>query len=87
MKPGAIQFATSLPAHPSNILVFLAVALVFMNSVVWHSSLALALSRPTVQRAYLRHFRTLNKLAGLLVGLMGLKLVVTTIQELLSLGA
>ncbi|MBC7621631.1 MAG: LysE family transporter [Candidatus Saccharibacteria bacterium] len=80
-------FATSLPAHPSNALVLLAVALVFVNSVVWHSSLALALSRPTVQRAYLRHFRALNKVAGLMVGLMGLKLVVTTIQEFLGRGA
>lgn len=79
-------FATALPANPSSTLVFLAVALVFMNSVVWHSSLALALSRPAVQRAYLRHFRPLNQVAGLLVGLMGLKLVVTTIQEFLSRG-
>lgn len=77
-------FATALPASPSNTLVFFAVVLVFMNSVIWHSSLALALSRPTVQRAYLRHFRTLNKAAGLLVGLMGTKLVVTTVQELVG---
>ena len=63
-------------------MVSLAVGLVFMNSVLWHLSLALVLSRPTVQRAYLRHFRSLNKAAGLMVGAMGLKLIVTTIQEL-----
>lgn len=55
-------FATSLPENPSNAMVFLAVGLVFMNSVLWHSSLAFALSRPAVQSAYLRHFRALNRL-------------------------
>jgi threonine efflux protein len=38
-------FATAFPAHPSNTLVGLAVAMVFLNSVVWHTGLAWALSR------------------------------------------
>ena len=80
-------FATAFPAHPSNTLVGLAVAMVFLNSVVWHTGLAWALSRPAVQRAYLRHFRALNRGAGLLVGAIGLKLIAGTLLELRSPGA
>ena len=80
-------FATAFPAHPSNTLVALAVAMVFLNSVVWHTGLAWALSRPAVQRAYLRHFRALNRGAGLLVGAIGLKLIAGTLLEFRSPGA
>jgi len=80
-------FATAFPAHPSNTLVGLAVAMVFLNSVVWHTGLAWALSRPAVQRAYLRHFRALNRGAGLLVGAIGLKLIAGTLLEFRSPGA
>jgi threonine efflux protein len=74
-------FATSLPANPSNILVFLAIGLVFINSVLWHSTLALMLSMPSVQSAYLRSFRVINKVASLMVGGIGLKLFITTVLE------
>jgi threonine efflux protein len=80
-------FATAFPAHPSNTLVGLAVAMVFLNSVVWHTGLAWALSRPAVQRAYLQHFRALNRGAGLLVGAIGLKLIAGTLLEFRSPGA
>ena len=80
-------FATALPANPSNAIVLLAVAVVFMNSLVWHSLLAVALSRPVVQSAYLQHIRLINKVAGWIVGGMGLKLIIATIQEARSQGA
>lgn len=41
------------------------VALVYFNSVVWHTSLALAFSQKAVRRAYLRHFARLPKCQGL----------------------
>lgn len=75
-------FATALPPEPPVILILLAVALVFANSVIWHSSLALLLSRPSVQRAYLRHLGALNRISGLLVGALGVKLIVSTLQEI-----
>lgn len=74
-------FATAFPADPSSTLVVLAVAMVYLNSVVWHTGLALALSAPFVQRAWMSHFRTLNRLAGTLVGGMGLKLLAGTLME------
>ena len=63
-------------------MILLAVALVFSNSIIWHSSLALVLSRPAVQRAYMQHLRTLNRVSALLIGALGAKLIVSTLQEI-----
>ncbi|MBK9200598.1 LysE family translocator, partial [Candidatus Skiveiella danica] len=79
-------FATAFPAHPSNTLVGLAVAMVFLNSVVWHTAWpGRCRGRPC--SAYLRHFRALNRGAGLLVGAIGLKLIAGTLLEFRSPGA
>lgn len=75
-------FATSLPPSPSWAHVASAVALVYFNSVVWHTSLAVAFSQKTVQRAYLRNFARLTKVSGAVVGAFGLRLIVGTLQEL-----
>lgn len=75
-------FATALPPSPSWVYVASAVALVYLNSVVWHSSLAVAFSQKAVQRAYLRNFVRLTKVSGAVVGAFGLRLIVGTIQEL-----
>lgn len=77
-------FTTSLPPEPSVTLVVLAVLLVFANSVVWHSSLALLLSRSSIQQAYLRHHRALNRISGVLVGVYGAKLLAATLSEVRS---
>jgi threonine efflux protein len=74
-------FATALPAKPSAQLIVLAVALVFANSVVWHSSLALLLSRPGVQRAYLRYNQMFNRLSAVLIGGYGAKLIASASGE------
>lgn len=79
-------FATALPKDPSIALVAAAVGLVFFNSIIWHSFLAIVLSHPKVQRAYLSNFGRLNKAAGLLVGAFGIKLLVATVQELQNKG-
>lgn len=78
----ASVFATALPAEPSLALTAAAVLLVFANSLAWHLSLALLLSQPAVQRAYLRRQRLLNRVSGLLVSLFGLRLVVAALQAL-----
>jgi threonine efflux protein len=75
-------FATSLPQSPSWLHVVSAVAVVYFNSIVWHTSLAVALSQKTVQRAYLRNFARLTKVSGAVVGAFGLRLILGTIQEL-----
>lgn len=76
-------FATALPQDPSLLLVLL----VFANSVVWHSSLALLLSRPTVQSAYLRNYQALNRISGVLVGAYGAKLIGSALAEFRSRSA
>jgi threonine efflux protein len=75
-------FATALPANPPMLMVLLAVALVFANSVLWHGSLAWVLSNSAVQQAYLRHSRVLNRGSALLVGGYGARLIVSALSEL-----
>lgn len=80
-------FATAMPAQPSALLSASAVAMVFLNSVVWHSSLTLALSQPVVQRAYLRHLHPLNQLCAAVVGAFGARLLWATLAEWRAKGA
>ena len=79
-------FATALPPSPPPALVAAAVMLVYLNSVVWHLLLTWALSRRSVQSAYLRHYTQFNRLAAGLVGAFGLRLLVATAQELRGRG-
>lgn len=74
-------FATALPAQPTAGQVLAAVALVYGNSWLWHGFLAFALSRPSVQRAYLSHFRALTRVSAMLVGVFGVRLIAAAIQE------
>jgi len=75
-------FVTAMPPNPSVTLVVMAVLLVYVNSVVWHSALALLLSHPGVQRAYLRHNRALNRASSVLVGAYGARLLATAASEI-----
>ena len=68
-------FATAMPADPPLALQAAAVALVFGNSVLWHTSLALLLSQARVQQAWLRHLRRLNRGSAGVIGVMGGRLV------------
>lgn len=79
-------FATALPPSPSALHVALAIAVVYANSVVWHTSLALLFSQSKVQQIYLRNFARLTKASGAMVGAFGLRLLVATVQELRSRG-
>lgn len=74
-------FATALPADPPTALVLAAVALVYATSWLWHLSLALALSQPAVQRAYLAHHRALTRVSAVLVGAFGVRLIAGALQE------
>jgi threonine efflux protein len=75
-------FATALPPSPSWLHVASAVAVVYLNSIIWHSSLAVAFSQKAVQQAWLRNFARLTRVSGAVVGAFGLKLIVGTLQEL-----
>jgi threonine efflux protein len=74
-------FATALPANASLAMATSAVALVYLNALVWHLFLAVAFSHPRVQVVYARHMAMCSKLAGALVGGFGAKLILSTLQE------
>ncbi len=74
-------FATALPTSPSAWHVLAAVTLVYVNSWLWHGGLVFALSRPSIQRAYLANYTTLTKVSAALVGVFGIRLVVAAYQE------
>lgn len=75
-------FASALPSRPGTMLIAVAAVIVFSNALVWHVGLALAFSSRKVQQAYARHEQALNRLAGSLIGLFGLRLLVGAATEL-----
>lgn len=79
-------FATSLPPSPSLLHITSAIAVVYANSVIWHTSLAFLFSQRNVQQIYLRNFARLTRVSGAMVGAFGLRLLVATVQELRSRG-
>ncbi len=79
-------FATSLPQSPSLLHVASVVGVVYANSIVWHTSLAVLLSQRKVQQAYLRNYGHLTKVSSAMVGAFGLRLIITTIREVRSRG-
>ncbi len=74
-------FVTTMPANPDVSLVVAAVAMVYLNAVLWHLFLVFAFSMPNVKRGYDRFSHVFNRAAGALVGAFGVKLVVATLQE------
>ena len=75
-------FATALPAQPSELLLFAALLLVVVNAFVWHTFLALAFSRPRIQRAYQGKRKAIGRSAAALVGAFGLRLLAGAATEL-----
>ena len=63
-----------------------AIALVCLNSLVWHTGVALVLSHKAIQAAYLRNLNALSKASAGVVSLFGLRLIVGTLQELRNRG-
>lgn len=74
-------FATALPAQPSVSMVSAALMLVLANSLLWHSSLAWLLSMPRVQQLYLLRYQRLTKFSAVLVGIYGVKLLLSVLSE------
>jgi hypothetical protein len=56
--------------------------LVYFKSIVWHTFPAWGMSRNIFRQAYLQHAARFNRIASVLVGGFGLRLIVTTMQEL-----
>jgi threonine efflux protein len=80
-------FVTTLPAHAGSSLIASAVAMVYINAVLWHLFLVVAFSVPKVKRGYERFSHIFNRAASVLVAAFGLKLVWATVQEFRSTDA
>jgi threonine efflux protein len=77
-------FGTALP-HDSGAMVWtVAVVLVVINALVWHFLLALAFSHPRVQAGYARPRQWLNRIAATIVGAMGSRLLIASLDEVRS---
>lgn len=75
-------FATALPARPSAPLLVCAVALVVFNACCWHVLLAFAFSSARIQRAYARRRQDLGRVASVLIGAFGARLLLATASQL-----
>ncbi len=75
-------FATALPAAPAPALLVAVVTVVVLNALCWHLFLALAFSHRTVQAAYARRRTAVARVAGVLVGAFGLRLLGAAVDEI-----
>lgn len=75
-------FATALPAQPSAPLLVGAIMLVVCNACCWHVLLAFTFSSARIRRAYARGRRGVGRIAAVLVGAFGVRLLVATAREL-----
>ena len=74
-------FAASFPAVPGALFQITAVAMVVANALAWHFFLAYMFSRPSIRAAYARSRSGVNRVAGAIVGALGLSLLVNTYRE------
>lgn len=79
-------FATALPPQPSTAMLLASVALVVTNALVWHMALALVFSQRRIQSAYARRRAAIGRVAGVLVGAFGLRLLAAAARELRARG-
>lgn len=70
-------FTVFLPASSPSSLQALALAAVAVNTVAWYGSVALLLSVPGVQRAFLRRQVVINRIAGAMLGAFGVRLLLS----------
>lgn len=74
-------FAASFPHAPSHTLQAAAVLMIVCNALLWHTLLAYLFSRQRVRQAYARGKTGTNRVAGVLLGTMGLGLLAATARE------
>jgi threonine efflux protein len=74
-------FSACFPANPAPALLAAAVALVFCNALAWYVLLARVFSRDAVRSAYLRQRRAAGKVAGIVLGALGLRVLLGSLRE------
>jgi threonine/homoserine/homoserine lactone efflux protein len=74
-------FSACFPVNPDPALLVAAVALVFVNSLGWYVLLAHVFSREAVRFAYLRKRRAAGKVAGIVLGTLGFRVLLMSFRE------
>jgi threonine efflux protein len=74
-------FSAALPAHPGGVVLAAAVTLVVANALAWHLLLAFAFSREAVQAGYAAQRGVFSRVAGAVVGGLGLSLLFASLRE------
>jgi threonine efflux protein len=74
-------FLASFPADPGAALQATAVAMVVVNALCWHLLLAFTFSRQRVRLAYSRQRRVADRVAALIVGTLGLRVLALSLRE------
>lgn len=72
-------FATALPHQPPVWLIACAVLLAWANAMTWHIFISLAFSQTLIQRWYARSAIQMTRLAALVIGGFGIKLLWTSL--------
>jgi threonine efflux protein len=75
-------FAASFPAEPSAPLQAATITLFFANSLGWHLFLAFAFSRQRIRVGYTWNRTLINRLAGAVLGAIGLRLLTVSAAEM-----
>jgi threonine efflux protein len=78
-------FAAALPPAPSAALLVAAVTMAVANALVWHLLLAFLFSRRRIRGAYAAQRRLANRVAGVVVGAFGCRLLAVSAQEVKTL--
>jgi threonine/homoserine/homoserine lactone efflux protein len=74
-------FSAALPGEPSAALLLAAVLLIVANALCWHLLLALLFSTSAIQEGYARQKQFFARLAGALIGGIGLSLLFASLKE------
>lgn len=74
-------FSAALPAHADAALFLGVVVLVVVNALWWHLLLAYLFSRRSVQSGYAARRSLFTRLAGAVVGILGLALLVSSLRS------
>lgn len=73
--------SASLPTGSNSSLLFSAVGLVVLNSLLWHLLLAYLFSRGRLQAAYEAKRQLVGRASSVVVGVFGLSLLTATLRE------
>jgi threonine/homoserine/homoserine lactone efflux protein len=66
---------TLLPKDPSSEMLIWVVAIIFINEFLWYSLVASVFSIATLRNAYLKVAKTVDRLAGMFLGGLGLRIL------------